>query len=196
MDELINKDIILSAEEVSQSKDNMTGFVKIFATNREGKSRCLVSKKNLILYSGASILANVLSGAPNAAINYFYVSYCNSGSFTPPIIDLSNSNPITAYTSPFGFIRIPILYNPSFSSTTNYTNNIVYFTTQIAGASAYGGATLTNGVSNIFECALINAPNPASATTDTVFSRINFSNILYESSETLSIIWAVQFVCS
>jgi len=197
MSDFENDSIIIPAETVSQPRKDMMGHVRIWATdNDSGKYKLVVDKSNLILYSGATVMSNALAGTPNSAVTGFYVSYCNSSSFTAPVIDLPNSNPITAYTAPFGFLRLALAYNPSFSSQTNYLNNTVIFTTQVASATSSGGAAFTSGVSNIFECALVAIPNFSSIASDTVFSRINFNPILFNSSQSLTIAWSVSFICS
>lgn len=197
MENMDNTEFFLPPDTISQPKDQMAGYVKIWLVDKEtGKTKLIVDKRNLILYSGANVLSNALSGVPNSAINYFYVSYNNSGSFSPPVIDLADSNPITSYTTPFGFLRLPLSFSPSYSSAPNYTNNTSFYTTQVSSATAAGGAAFISGTSSIFECALINAANPSNIAQDTVFSRINFNPILFDGSSSLTVVWGVEFLSS
>lgn len=162
-----------------------------------GKKNLLVKKHNMILYDGATILSKLLAGKPNYKIYGMYVGYENGvvGSVTPKVIDKAYSQPFTpsAYTSPYGYLRQPLIYTPTFQSSSPYTDNIPVFTISITSATAAGGAAFTSGDSKIFEVALIAAPVSGDTTQDIVFSRTNFNQIEYDNSFNLMISWGIKF---
>lgn len=178
--------------------DSVKGHVKIWQTHKEtGKSELVVDKKNLVLYSGATILSYALSGNPGYSINTMYIGYCNSGSFTAPTIDLANSQPLNSLNpATFGYLRVPLSFAPSYVSQTNYVNNTAIYTAQISSGTAYFGPTFTSGTSTIYGLALVAAPNPTNGSQDVYFSRLNFSNLLYSSTYNLTISWGVNFIAS
>jgi hypothetical protein len=190
-------DQLVPAEHISQANKNMRGFIKIWKIHKKtGKSELVVNKDNLILYMGAQVLSYALSGQIGYNINYFYIGFNNTDSFVYPTIDLAYSQPFSGFVSPFGYLREPLAFSPSYLSDPNYTNNTSVYTVQIASATSFGGASFTPGTSNIYECALVAAPDPANAPSDLVFSRVNFNQITYDSNFSLSISWGIKFICS
>ena len=176
--------------------DMITGFVKIFKTHKEtGVTEVVVDKKNLVLNMGAQVLSYALSGKPSYNISGFYIGYNNTNSFTPPVINTTYSVPFSSFTAPFGYLRQGLSFAPSYlASSSVYTDNTSFYTTQVSSANAFGGAAFINGTSNIYEVALIAQPNPSNASTDLVFSRVNFNPILWDNSFSLSITWGIQFL--
>ena len=95
--------------------DMVSGFVKIWQVdNKTGKSELLVDKKNLVLNMGANVLSYALAGNVGYNISNFYIGYNNTNSFTPPVIDVLYTHPFSAFTSPFGYLRVPLAFSPSF----------------------------------------------------------------------------------
>jgi hypothetical protein len=176
--------------------DMIQGFVKIFRTHKEtGVTELLVDKRNLVLNMGAQALSYALSGKPGYNISGFYIGYNNTSSFTPPVIDVNYSVPFSSFTPPFGYLRQALSFAPSYSpSGAGYIDNTSFYTTQISSATAFGGAAFTNGVSNIYEIALVAQPNPTNASTDLVFSRVNFNPVTWNNNYALTFTWGIQFL--
>ncbi len=186
---------MLNIEKNSKAK----GFIKLLRTNLStGVTETLVDKPNLILYSGADLLAYSLAGYPNAKISHMYIGYNDgNGTFTAPTVDLQDSSPIQDYASPFGYIRLPLTFPASYLNTTNYTHNIPVFSVSISSATAQGGAPFQGsglpGPSWIYEVALVAALDPTSDNNDVVFSRAQFTPVQYDPSFALTLQWGVQF---
>ncbi len=177
-------------------RPSFKGFLKIWKVDKaSGQKSLVVDKNNLILAQGAGLLASLLSGTLSSGISHMYVGFNNNSSFTPPTIDTAYSVPFSGFTSPFGYLRVPLAFPASFLSDTNYVSNTVIFTSMVSAASSFGGATFTSGTSNIYECALVATPG-ASSQTDVVFSRVNFNQIQYDASSVLTISWGVKFLVS
>lgn len=188
-------------------KPAYVGFIKIWQSNpKTGESKLLVDKKNTILYTAADILAKAIGGDPYAKISHMYLGYTND---TPPVDPIDPSSTLFTLSGgnpDYGYIRVPLAFNPSYSAETNYDNNIVIFTTILSnttGLIAQNGvnpppATLTSGVSQIYECALASAFNPSATASshedDKPFSRVTFTPIVYDSGFNLTVSWGIKFV--
>lgn len=184
------------------------GFVQVWAVNpTTGEKQLLIDKPNMILNEGADILAQAIAGAENAKISHIYIGYKNTTDldFTKPHIDPEYSVKFTYYTgsgdyADFGYLRLPLSYSPSFIAQPGFNNNIVIFTTTIASNNldnSKGQPFQDSGQeppSRIFEVALVAALDPTSSLQDKVFSRANFSPLLYDSNFNLTITWGVQFL--
>lgn len=177
------------------------GFLKIWRTEKAtGKTELIVDKPNLVLYQGADLLAYSLAGRPNAKISHMYVGYIDDASLSPTpskVIDKQYSDPFSSYVFPYGYLRLPLTFPPTFLNDTNYEHNIPIFTVMITTATAQGGAPFTASgptPSWIFEVAAVAALTPSLVTDDKLFSRVSFTPIKYDSSFNLTISWGVKFV--
>lgn len=183
----------LSAEEIKCPQ--FEGFIKAWKTEvSTGKSELVVDKKNLIMYSGADLLARALGGEANSGISHMYIGFNNTGSFTPiPITKASVASDFwsSLYTDPFGVLRLPLSFAPGYFNDTNYSNNIVLFSVVIASAESFHGAAF-GASSSIYEAALVSAATPSDYRQDQLFSRVNFAPILYETGYNLTIVWGVR----
>lgn len=185
----------------------MQGFFKIWAIDpKTGKRELLRDQPNMILNSGADIVAQALAGVNNSAISHMYIGYKNhiDNTFTKPTIDKEYSIPFTDYGSgsysTFGYLRLPLAYAPSFIAQEGYNSNIALFTSVIATADYSYGApfrsseSVTTPQSQIFEVALVSAFDASGAGQDKVFSRANFEPLLYNPNYNLTTTWGVQFL--
>lgn len=173
----------------------LKGFVKIYRQNiSTGASELIVDKSNMILKGGASLLASTLAGDKNSSIWGMYIGYNNEPSFSKPEISVDYGNPFSLFTEPFGYLREPLTFPATFSSSEGYNNNTVLFSTMITSATKAGGADFENNVSNIYEVALVAAPDISNPIRDVVFSRTNFNQILYDASYNFTITWGVRIV--
>ena len=174
--------------------NSLEGFVKIWKTDKNtGESQLLVDKKNMILKGGAKIIAHALGGNQYAKIWGMYIGYNNTESFVKPGIDVDYSNKFVSYTSPFGYLREPLTFTPTYQTSLGYDENVVLFSTMVTSATKAGGADF-NTSSRIFEVALVSAVADNDLTKDIVFSRTNFNPIQYNSSYNFTITWGVRIL--
>ena len=178
--------------------DFLKGFVKIYREHKLTKqTELLVDKSNMILKGGAKLLAQSLSGDAGSKIWGMYIGFNNSADFNKPLITVDYGNPfnkLNEISPSFGYLREPLTFPASFSSSEGYDKNTVLFSTMITSASSVGGAEFQNGSSYIYEVGLIAAPEPSDISKDTVFSRTNFNQILYDSSYNFTITWGVRIL--
>lgn len=173
----------------------LAGFVKVWKTDPlTGKSELLVDKKNLILKGGAKLIAHALGGDQYAKIWGMYIGYNNgTGSFTMPGIDVEYANKFINYSSPYGYLREPLTFSPTYQTSLGYDENVVLFSTMVTTATKAGGADFGSS-SRIYEVALVSAVAADDLTKDTVFSRTNFNPIQYNSSYNFTITWGVRIL--
>ena len=181
-------------ENLNISK-SLTGFVKIWKTDQTtGKSELVVDKKNMILKGGAKILAHALGGDQYAKIWGMYIGYNNgTGTLTMPGIDEDYTNKFFNYQAPFGYLREPLTFSPTYQTSLGYDENVVLFSTMVTSATKAGGAVFDES-SRIYEVALVSAVAADDLSKDTVFSRTNFNPIQYNSSYNFTITWGVRIL--
>ena len=88
------------------------------------------SEKNLVVHSGADVLAALLAGNNDYRITYAYIEYENTvGAPTPlPIDRANNTAELHGMTAPQDFLRAPLSALPMRSPTSaDYTGNQVTF---------------------------------------------------------------------
>ena len=186
-------------EESLNLKKMISGFVKIWKVDpKTGETSLLVDQPNLVLRNGAKIITSTLAGLPNSKIWGMYVGYNNNSGFTTPTIDVDYSTTfpaLAAGTDGFNYLREPLAFSPSFVSDSGYTDNIALFSVMISSANGVVSTPeFTNGVSKIYEIALIAAPSPGNLAGDIVFSRTSFNPIIYDSSVNFTITWGVKIL--
>jgi len=188
----------MATAETLVTKDFLKGFVKIYRHNILTKeTELIVDKSNMILRGGAKIVAKTLAGDNSSKIWGMYIGFNNSLTFTKedaPQITPSYGNPFSNFESPFGYLREPLTFPAAFSSSEGYDSNTVLFSTMITSATKVAGADFQDGTSNIYEVALIAAPESSDLSKDTVFSRTNFNPILYDASYNFTITWGVRIL--
>lgn len=181
----------MNCEKVTSKQ--LSGFIKIARIDpNTGETTTLVDKSNMLMKAGSTLIAYCLSGKPNANIWGMYVGYNNSvGSFDLPAVDSGYSVPFLD-TGLYGYIREPLTFEPTFLSTTTYTDNVALFSTMITSANNVLGADLVDGTSKLFEVGLVAALDRTSAAKDRVFSRTQFNNITYNANYNLNIVWGIK----
>ena len=162
-------------------KAPIKGAIQVFRRYADGKEKDLFAKNNVVLNSGMDIAARALAG--DIFVNGMYMAYENSA---PPISETTPAVGTTALyyqttgsTDPRGFVRVPTIANPSFSSTdTPYNTNKVTFVAISDGNAAIpdGGNTVQDGVSQFYGAALAYL-DPNDLADDILFSAISFADL-------------------
>lgn len=182
------------------------GIFRVFAFNpKTGAIRKMIEKNNLILYSGADILAQVLVGKPTYAIDTMYLEFKNlpmsTDPITPPTFDRTGG--IEYYTglssSPdVDFLRVPLTVSPLIDSSNAalYVGNQVTFFGISEGTFGFFGKPF-NVVSNsaVYGAALVATPDLSDQSQDAVFSRAyaGVDKVLKETGEEIGVTWTIRF---
>ena len=166
---------------------------------------CLVrqfSKKNLIMYAGADLMARALAGQGNM-IDYLYLEFTNSTVPTDPLIGSPRDVGIAYYNSlaaPKDYLRIPITAIPVVSATgASYLTNSVMFSGMSAGQTlGRHGVAFTNSTSIVYGAALATKYNAsADPSQDIVFSRNYFVGagqpITKVANQQVAAFWSINF---
>jgi len=180
------------------------GRPTIFRYNKKtGVMTPLASTKNLILYSGADILAQVLAGNGEYAVNAMYLEFKNlavPGTVVPPGFDRTGG--IAYYNgliaSPdVDFIRVALMTHPDISASgAHYDGNQVLFTGMTEGSVGFHGKIFSNAAgSAVYGAALVAAPDLADQSKDVVFSRVyaGIGTQLKESGYEIGVTWPIRF---
>lgn len=184
---------------------NAEGVIRIFSFDPKTLLiKSVVEKHNLILYSGADILAKCLTGDATYAVSSMFMEFKNlpspSDPITPPAFDRSGG--IAYYTGlaaslDTDYLRVPLVASPDFASSddTYYENNQVTFFAISEGSTGVHGKTFSP-VSNsaVYGAALVATPEPTQPTQDVVFSRVysGVGKVLKESGFEIGITWTVR----
>jgi hypothetical protein len=157
------------------------GEIELFHLFDNGRVQSIHKQRNVILNSGMDIAARALAG--NINVNGMYMAYENSA---PPIAEPTPAATTTALyyqttgsTDPRGFVRVPTIAMPAFSSTdTQYNTNKATFVAISDGNVAIpdGGNTVQDGVSQFYGAALAYL-DPEGYAGDILFSAISFKDI-------------------
>jgi hypothetical protein len=181
--------------------DDMFCPVRFFSydpkTNRIGK---VIERRNLIVYSGADVLARLLAGQPKYAPNAMYLEFKNTGGSSVPAPSYGRGLATEYYqtlASDVDFLRIPLMVTPFLSaSDNNYKNNqVTYFATSqgVAGAKAISPLPFnTNSV--VYGAALVAMPDLNDVSQDVVFSRVytEIGSIQKEVGHEIGVTWTIQ----
>lgn len=181
------------------------GDVLFYLFNPKTKQvKKIVEKRNLVLYSGADILARLLSGDAKFAVGAMYIEFKNladpSDPITPPPFDRTGG--IAYYnglaSSPdTDFLRVPLAVSPAFTaSSTDYEGNQVTFFAQTEGLSGFHGKLF--GPANnsaVYGAGLIATPDLPDQSQDRVFSRVyaGIDKVLKESGFEIGVTWTIRF---
>jgi hypothetical protein len=183
--------------EKNNLNKSISGFIKVWKSCPvSGKSELIIEQPNLVLYGGASLMAYSLASKPNSGIWGMYIGYNNNQTFVPPTIDVSYSQPFSSFSADrgFGYLREPLTFTPNYLSDAGYKDNTVLFSTMITSSTAAGGAPFLDGISNIYEVALVGAPDPPNSNKDIVFSRTGFNTVRYDNTFNFTITWGIKFL--
>lgn len=137
-----------------------------------------------------------MGGRAEEKIWGMYIGYCNAEEFSPKQITTDYADPFSSFDEPFGYLREPLTFSPSYMSSANYDENVVLFSTMITSATEVQGAPFTAGESYLYEVALVAAPDVANRNRDIVFSRTNFNKVLYDANYNFTITWGVRILLS
>jgi len=160
----------------------MRGEIELFSRAADGTDTVLLSKKNIILNSGADVMAQALAG--NKSVNGMYFAYDN---FSPPFADTTPPPERTASfyhgTGPAetrGTLRAPTIAQPAFASTEAiYNGNRVSFVAITAGSPVVSSAfnDLLDGVSMFYGAGLAVLDENNDITKDVLFSAVTFADL-------------------
>lgn len=185
------------------------GFIKLFSFDpKTGRIRRIVAKHNLIMYSGADIMAQCLTGAVSYAVAAMYLEFQNnagssssssSSSVAPPTFDRTGG--IAYYNGLAGYpdrdyLRVPLMVNPTIvaSSALYNGNQITFFAISDGIVGFHGKPFGESSNSAVIGAALVATPDWASQATDQVFSRV-YSGIDAVRKETgfeIGVTWTVR----
>lgn len=183
-----------------RGRGDVTVFLFDPKTNRVVKE---ISTHNLILFSGADVLAQCLSGNAKYAVSTMYLEFMNLASpsdpITPPAFDRTGG--IAYYnglvSSPdTDFIRVPLTVNPTIvPSGVDYAGNRLTFFGMTEGTTGFFGKPFTAGANSaVFGAGLIAAPDPDDQSQDVVFSRVytGIDKVLKATGYEIGVVWTVQ----
>lgn len=162
-----------------------------------------ISTHNLILFSGADILAQCLTGNAKYAVSTMYLEFMNLASPSDPIVPpaFDRTGGIAYYNGLSGspdtdFIRVPLTVNPSIvASGSDYNGNRVTFFGMTEGTTGFFGKPFNPGVNSaVFGAALVAAPDPDDQSQDVVFSRVyaGIDKVLKQTGYEIGVVWTVQ----
>lgn len=171
--------------------NKMRGWVKIW--NEVGQ---FVESENLVVYTGADIIAALLGGDCTYAISHMYFGYENTaGTPSPPAAARTdNTGTFVAYTTPKDYLRAPILQPPVFSTSgVNYTDNIVTFSSIATATVGENGIPFAAGSnSKVFDVGLVASPTGLKA-SDILFAHFILPTALPAvGGGQVSATWAVE----
>jgi hypothetical protein len=173
------------------------GFIRVFSFNKStGEIQTLIERPNLILYSGADILANVVSGNPAYAINVMYLEYENAPAPVAPAYARDGGFAYyNGLVSPQDIIRVPLIVQPEISSSdlVNYEGNQPTFFSVSEGSVGAVTGVLFNPTSNVYGAALVAAPDINDRSQDKVFSRVYFTPIPKQTGFEIGVTWVIRF---
>lgn len=157
---------------------------------------------NLVVYSGADILAKTLAGDISYKLSTMYFEFDNLV-FTPPPSHLTDRTAERSYYDfPAGtrdFLRYPLSGAPVMAaSTVDYDGNKLTYFGMTSGSGQLGGAgraNYTNGVSNVIGVGLMASPTPLVQANDVLFSRVYLAvPIQKETSKQVAIMWDITLI--
>ena len=181
-----------------------TGHIKMFSYDPVTKQiDRIVEKHNLILYSGADVMARVLAGQ-NYAVSTMYVEFKNlavPGTVTPPTFGREPAHGLAYYDSLSGsvdvdFLRIPIVISPSLTSSdvASFDNNQVNFFAITEGTQGFHGKDFSAASNSaVYGAALVSSPVWSDQTQDIVFARGYPGTIAKQASSQIGTQWITQF---
>jgi hypothetical protein len=201
-------DILKALDSYDLGRD-AHGTVRFMAFNGKRIVK-MVRLKNLVLYSGADVLAKLLSGAAGHHISTMYLEFKNLAAPGDPIsvptydrsggLDYYNS---LAASSDTDFLRIPLQIANTLSSSDEdlYAYNRVTFVGVSEGTQGFHGKTFGPAANSVvFGAALVAAPDQADQSRDLVFSRVYAGAVSgwaeameKEAGTQIAVTWAIRF---
>jgi hypothetical protein len=173
------------------------------SVDEAGVPQKLIAQSNLILYSGADLMAQAL-GNSGKQLNYLYFEFTNQNTISP--VTPARDQGIGYYNMLPGssggnvgpdYLRVPLVTNPVLSSTgANYAGNSVTFSAMTAGyATGVHGLAITDGTSKFYGVALASIGANDVPAQDVVFSRSYFdaNAITKLAGQQLAAYWSIIF---
>ncbi len=172
------------------------------------KPKRLLMMPNTVLFSGADIMARVVSGDSEFKISAMYFEYENLAVPSDPIVApaFDRSGGLAYYqglSNPKDYLRVPIDIGVSLMSSDAalYDNNQATFFALTGGTVGVNGRPFTAAAnSTVYGVALAATPVLADPTQDVVFSRAYFpdsgggeNKFLKEVGTAIGVDWAIRF---
>lgn len=162
-----------------------------------------ISTHNLILFSGADVLAQCLAGNSKFAVTTMYLEFKNLGSPGDPIVPpaFDRTGGIGYYNGLVSsldtdFIRVPLTVNPTITpSGLEYNGNRLTFFGMTEGTTGFFGKPFNPGVNSaVYGAGLIAAPDADDQSQDVVFSRVyaGIDKVLKQTGYEIGVVWTVQ----
>jgi hypothetical protein len=194
------------AQEAYSLRRQAQGKVCLFSFDpTTGRMRKVIHRANLVLYSGADILAKLLAGTAGYSVTTMYLEFKNladpSDPITPPAFDRTGG--IAYYTglssSPdVDYLRVPLVSLPDLTSSDGdiYDFNQAAFFAMSEGIAGVHGKTFSSAANSaVYGAALAATPDPGDPTADLVFSRVytGIDKILKETGFEIGVTWDILF---
>jgi hypothetical protein len=197
--------MLRSLLEAYDLKKQVVGGVRIFSFDPKSKQlRKLVTNHNDVLFSGADVLAQLLTGHPEYKISTMYLEYKNLPNpldpITPPVFDRTGG--VAYYSGLSGsldtdFLRIPLTVSPEISAATvDYEGNQINFFGISEGTVGFHGKPFNPGVNSaVFGAALVATPDPDDQSADRVYARMysGIDKVLKETGFEIGVVWTTRF---
>jgi hypothetical protein len=181
------------------------GLVRFYA--REQATQLVVKtieRPNLVLFEGADVVAQLLSGARGYHVNTMYLEFRNLAApgdpITPPSFDRGGG--IAYYNGLISsldtdFLRVPLTVGPLVeSSGGDYAGNQATFFGISEGTLGFHSKPfLPSSNSAVFGAALVAAPDPSDQSQDKVYARVytGIDKILKASGFEIGVTWTTRF---
>lgn len=191
--------------EAYDLKKRAAGKVRIFSFDPVSKQvRKLVVNHNDVLFSGADILAQLLTGHEEYKVSTMYLEYKNlvnpGDPITPPVFDRTGG--VAYYSGLIGsldtdFLRVPLTVSPEISAyNDDYEGNQINFFGISEGTMGFHGKPFNPGVNSaVFGAALVATPDPDDQSADRVYARMysGIDKVLKEAGFEIGVIWTSRF---
>jgi len=172
-------------------KKMLTGHVRVW--NEVGDS---VEMRNLVVYTGGDIIAQLLAGHPEYRISHMYFGFENTAG-SPTFAAPNRGDTVTFFSglsSPQDYIRATILQPVQLDAADgNHNSNRATFSAVASAATGEGGVSFGPGSnSKVGTVGLVAAPTGAVA-GDVLYARVNLSpEIPAAGSGQISATWATE----
>jgi hypothetical protein len=184
---------------------NVRSRVRFFSIDkRTGMVRKLLERTNLVLFEGADVLAQLLSGARGFHVATMYLEFKNlalpADPITPPTFDRGGGigyyNGLISSTDT-DFLRVPLTVSPLVeSSGGDYAGNqVTFFGISEGVAGFHGKPFLAGSNSAVFGAGLVASPDPSDQSLDRVYARAytGIDKILKEAGFEIGVTWTTRF---
>jgi hypothetical protein len=180
-------------------------LVRFYARELDtGKTSKVIERPNLVLYEGADILAQLLSGARGYHVNTMYLEFKNlaapGDAIVPP--SFGRGDGIAYYNGLISsldtdFLRVPLTVSALVeASGGDYAGNQdTFFGISEGTVGFHGKPFLPSSNSAVFGAALIAAPDPTDQSQDKVYARVytGIDKILKQTGFEIGVTWTTRF---